>query len=124
MVIKKHIWRKITEIGLVLFLSTIGIVIHPKVDEIQEIITQIPHMRPVFFISLIILLIGLKGLTSACETGRELKLYFGRALYLPALVGILIAILTFRIQISLLTNIQFILSCLLFILGFILSWTA
>ncbi len=121
---KKHLWRKITEIGLILFLMTMGVAMHPSASYLESIVNLIPYIQSIFIISIFISLIGILGLSSSCRTTREFKLNLGRAIYLPSLIGIITVLLTQGLIKRVILQPQFIISALAFILGFILSWTS
>lgn len=121
---KKHLWRKITEVGLILFLMTIGVAIHPSASYLESIMNLIPYIQSIFIISIFLSLIGLLGLSSTCRTTRELKLNLGRTIYLPALIGIATVLLTQGLIKRIILSPQFIISILAFTLGFTLSWTS
>lgn len=123
MKIKTHIWRKVLEIGLIITLMTIGVALHPSADYLEQIVHLIPYIQSFFMIGVFTSLIGALGLVSHCKTDREIKLNFGRALYLPSLVGIATVLLTQGLVLRIITSIQFLISVLIFLLGFYLSWT-
>lgn len=124
MSIKTHVWRKVLEIGLLITLMTIGVALHPSADYLKQIVHLIPYLQSFFLLGLFVSLVGTLGLLSSCRNDRQFKLNFGRALYLPSLVGIATVLLTQGLILRVLTSLQFLISVLIFLLGFFLSWTS
>ncbi|GEM_PF-6198806 len=124
MAFTKYIWGKLFQIGLLITLSTLDVTIYGTTKYLEGIVGIVPWIRSTFLIGTLITLIGLGGITKTCRTDSEFKLTIGRSLYLPTLTAIAITMLTKGLTINLITSTQFILSTLLFILGYFISWNA
>ncbi len=124
MKVSEYLWGKIFQIGILISLSTLNITIYGTTRYLKGLMYIIPWVRSAFILGIILTTIGVIGLAKTCKTHRKFKLVIGRSLYLPTLLAILLTILMQGLTINLFRNTQFVSSILLFLLGYITSWTA
>jgi len=122
--ISKYLWGKIFQLGILISLSTLDITIYGTTKYIEGIIQIVPWIRSAFILGILLALTGLRGLAKTCKNHRKFKLVIGRSLYLPTLLAVLITVIIQGFTINLLKNTQFVSSLLLFLFGYITSWTA
>lgn len=122
--IRRYLWRNLLSGSLLLTLATIGITIHPTADYLHSIASLVPFVQSVFIVSLFLVGVSIIGLAWVCEDWRRFRLSLGRSIYLPALAGIALALITHGVSKQVILNVQFLVSTFIFVLGFTLSWTS